>query len=284
MSEDLSEIPSGGWPGQAGEDDVPVLRATAAELARLERDQDRIAGGQLANAILRDPLMTLRVLRFLQQHRTRSQTADITTIAHALMMLGVARFFREFRGPPVLEQRLAAHAPAVERIRQTMSEARLASLFARDWAVQRHDIDPEEVMVAALLHDAAEIAWLCADPRRASGTVPVLPPEVRHRFFAHWGLPRILAGLLEPHAQRQPRELNVTLACELARACAHGWHGEALGLALGRAQRLLHLSAPELWERVRRIALQAARDWRVYGVYPAARLLPLLPEEHGRLT
>ena len=47
---------------------------------------------------------------------------------------------------------------------------------------------------------------------------------------------------------------------------------------LAHAQRLLHVSAPEIWERVRRVVLAAARDWTHYGVRPAAAWLPLLPE------
>ena len=82
---------------QLGETGVPVLRATVMELSRLEQAQDCISSNDLASVVLRDPLMTLRVLRYLCAHRTRSQTQDITTIAHALLMLGMARFFREFR-------------------------------------------------------------------------------------------------------------------------------------------------------------------------------------------
>src|SRR5262245_5889017 len=90
-----------------GESGVPVLRATVEELARLERAQERISSGELATAILRDPLMTLRVLNYLYRHRTRSQTHDITTIAHAIMMLGLGRFFREFDALPAIEDALA---------------------------------------------------------------------------------------------------------------------------------------------------------------------------------
>ena len=106
---------------------VPVLRTTAIELERMERDQDRISGNALSAAILRDPFMTLRVLRFLQSHRTRSQTADITTIAHALMMLGQARFFREFRKLPILDMELKSHLGALASIQAGMSRARLAA-------------------------------------------------------------------------------------------------------------------------------------------------------------
>ncbi|RPI38799.1 MAG: HDOD domain-containing protein [Betaproteobacteria bacterium] len=260
---------------QSVEAGVPVLRATAAELARMEREQDRISGNALSGVILRDPLMTLRVLRFLHGHRTRSQTADITTIAHAIMMMGLARFFREFGALAVLEEQAKLGTQTLARLHAAMSRARLAALFARDWAVHRHDLDPEEVMVAALLHDVAELLVLLRWPDAALQTAPA---ELRAKLFERLGLPGLIRELTEDDQTQNPRVLSVRYACELSRHCAAGWHDPAIGEDLARVQRLLHVSAAEIWERVRRVALQAAREWQVYGVRPAAAHLPMLPE------
>jgi hypothetical protein len=262
-------------PVEAG---VPVLRATALELERLERDQDRIAGNALAAAILRDPLMALRVLRFLQGHRSRSQTADITTMAHAIMMLGQARFFREFAQLPLLETQLKPYPETLERMRAALSRARLASLFARDWAMHRHDMDPEEVMVAALMHDIVDVLvmlrWPAARDEPSSAALTALRPRVLDRL----GLPGLIRDLAQDGNEHDARVLNVRYACELAAHCARGWFEPAIADDLAHAQRLLHVSPPEIWERVRRVVLQAARDWTYYRVRPAASYLPLLPD------
>lgn len=256
---------------------VPVLRATALELERLERDQDRISGNALSAAILRDPFMTLRVLRFLQSHRTRSQTADITTIAHALMMLGQARFFREFRKLPILDVTLKPHPDALVRIQAGMSQARLAALLARDWAAHRHDMDPEEVMVAALVHDITELLTALCWP--AGGSPPIAATALRLQLFEHLGLPGLIRDLAQDGNDQDARVLNVRYACDLARHCAQGWFDPAIAMDLEHAQRLLHISAPELWERVRKVVLAAAREWMHYRVRPAAAYLPLLPDD-----
>ncbi|MCC6535488.1 MAG: HDOD domain-containing protein [Burkholderiales bacterium] len=258
------------------EDGVPVMQATVDELARLERDQERVSSGTLSAAILRDPLMTLRVLRYLQSHRTRSQTADITTIAHAIMMLGLARFFREFAALPALEAPLATAPQAAEVAHALMSRARLAALYARDWALQRHDLDPEQIMVAALLHDLAELLALLRWPRGRAGYPGPGALGSRAGLHARLGLPNLVAELAEDSDIASPRRLNVQLACDLARHCAHGWQDVALADDLARVQRLLHISAAEVWARVRRTALAAAREWRYYGVRPAAAYLPLM--------
>jgi hypothetical protein len=260
---------------QAG---VPVLQATALELERLERHQDRISGNALAAVILLDPLMTLRVLRFLQDHRTRSQTVDVTTIAHAILMLGQARFFREFADLPVVEDRLQSHPTAIASIRAVISRARLAALFARDWAVHRHDLDPEEVMVATLVHDISDLLMLLRRPDGQETVPSLVAGDMRACLFDHLGLPGLIRHLAQDSERHEPRVLNVRYACDLAGHCAHGWHNPAIATDLAQVQRLLHASPPEVWHRVRRVVLQAAREWMFYGVRPAASYLPMLPD------
>lgn len=257
---------------------LPVLRATAVDLDRMERDQDRISGNALSAAILRDAFMSLRVMRFIHSHRSRSQTVDITTIAHAIMMLGQARFFREFTKLPVVDVQLKAHPQAVARIHAAMSRARLAALFARDWANCRHDMDPEEVMIAALLHDVTESLVVLWQPAADAQLPPAVAIDLRQRLFEQLGLPGLIRDLARDDSDLDARVLNVRYACDLARHCAYGWFDPAIAVDLANAQRLLHISAPELWERVRRVVLAAAREWTHYRVRPSAAYLLLLPD------
>jgi hypothetical protein len=249
---------------------LPVLRATVATLRRLEAQQDRIAGNALANAILLDPFMTLRVLKYLHGHRTRSQTADITTMAHAIMMLGQARFFREFHTPAIVEDQPAARPAVIERIHESVSAARLAALLARDFAVQRHDIDPEEVMVAALVHDVTEPLIMMEWPDERFDLDASAHAGLRAELFRSLGIPGLVTELTEDGETHSARVINVRLACELARRANNGWYDPHVHAALAEIQRLLHISAPEVWERVRKVVLNAAREWRFYGVRPVA--------------
>jgi len=256
---------------------LPVLRATVSGIVAMRAEQERIPGNALAAAILRDPLMTLRVLRFLHSHRTRSQTADITTMAHAIMMLGLARFFREFEPLPALEDRLGA--TVMEQVRALMIRSRLAALFARDWAAQRHDLDPEEVMVAALLHDVPKLLLALAGGP-VDLAVPIAP-ELHTQLFARLGIPGLVAELNDTGPASNPRVLNVHLACRLAHHCHAGWSAGAIRLELAGLQQFLRTSEPQAWERVRRTVLAAAREWRYYGILPAAAHMPFICDENS---
>jgi hypothetical protein len=196
------------------------------------------------------------------------------------MMLGQARFFREFEQLPALEERLDSAAAA--QVRTLMSRSRLAALFARDWAVQRHDIDPEEVMVAALLHDSAHLLGaLCAMPMDIQ---PAAAEALRTELFARLELPGLVAELNGDAAAPNARVVNVRLACLLAQHCLAGWPRQPIEDDLAQLQRFLRTSQPQAWERVRRIALAAAREWHYYGTLPALALLPFVAAESSSVA
>lgn len=60
-----------------------------------------------------------------------------------------------------------AGAPALLGVLQIIRRAQRAADYAQDWAIWRHDINMEEVRIAALLHDLAEILVWCSAPARA---------------------------------------------------------------------------------------------------------------------
>src|SRR6478672_10035371 len=102
------------WLRLLGSLKTPVLKSTVEEIARLQKDQDCVTGRDLSNVVLRDPLMTLKVLRFSQSRLTRRQPTEVTTVEHALMMHGVTSFFREMRDLTALETQLAGQPEALD--------------------------------------------------------------------------------------------------------------------------------------------------------------------------
>ena len=266
---------------------LPVLARTAAELELLRRDEDGVTPRLVAGVVLHDPIMTVQVLQFLQQNRSQHRNADITTIAHALMMIGTAPFFVHFSAHDSIEARLAGDSAARHGVLGVISRARQAAHYAHDWAKVRHDIDPEEIMIAALLHDMAEILLWCYAPplaleiidrlqrNRALRSVDVQQAVLGFRLIdlqlaliKAWQLPDLLRTLMDEQSTRNPRVRNVALAAALARHAAHGWDDLALPDDYTAIANLLGSSADEAAERVASVALQAATEWEWYGVPP----------------
>ncbi len=262
--------------------DIPVLRRTIEELARLRLDEDRLTARDISRVLLHDPLFTLRVLLYLQERRRPTQVTDITTVEHALMMLGVTPFFERFAKLSAIEDHLERFPEAMSGLMDVMSRAHCAALYARDWAAVRHDIKADEVAIAALLHDLAEMLLWCFAPDmalrilnmlRADGAMRTRDAqqtvlgfrilELQNALMLEWKLAAMLQSLMDDAHATHARQMNVVLAVNLARHSAHGWNNPALPDDYVAIQKFLNESEEDVMERIQRVALQSdnGRDW-----------------------
>jgi HD-like signal output (HDOD) protein len=248
---------------------LPVLRRTVRELAELRADEDSVSGRRIATVILQDPLMTLRVLVYIEANRRSAQNHDITTIERAIMMIGISPFFEKFSDLPTVEDQLGAHPRSLLGVLHVISRARQAAAYARDWALIRHDLDVDEVTVAALLHEAAEILCWCFAPelmqqitqrmqetpglRSAKAQTDVFGfdmHDIQLSLVKAWRLPELLITLINDDNAHNPRVQNVVLANNLARHAAKGWQDAALPDDYRAIASLLHMSNEQLLKRL----------------------------------
>ncbi len=249
------------WVAYYSQAEVPVLRHTRNALDEIRADAENTNARALTAVILQDPLMTLRVLAFLESHRGKSRNADITTIGRALMMIGVHPFFSAFDQLPLVEDQLKAHPQALLGLIKLIARTHKAAYWARDWAILRHDLEVEEITVAAMLHDVTEILMWCFAPslalkvrdlqaldrtRRSADIQQEVYgfrlDELQHALVHAWRLPPLLADLMDDSHAEHPRVLNVALAINLARHSAKGWDDPALPDDLRAVENLLHIS------------------------------------------
>lgn len=227
---------------------LPVLRVTKRRLDEMRQDVDRVDARELARIILQDPIMTVRMLAFIQPMRGRSLQHDITTIASAVMMAGMNPFFRRFDDMPTVEGMLKGQDPhALLGVLQVIRRAQRAADYAQEWAIWRNDINMEEVRIAALLHDLTEMLIWCFAPKlgleiRAlqqanptmrstdaqTATLGLTFEDIQLELCKVWHLPELLQNLIDASNASQPRVRNVALAVRLARHSSNGWHDPAL--------------------------------------------------------
>jgi len=284
------------WVLYLSEAEIPVLRRTIDELARLKANEDNITSRDIANVLLHDPLMSLKVIRYLQQHRKQSQTTDITTGARAVMMLGTTPFFNSFAVQQPVEDHLRDYPDALAGLKRVLSRSFHAAIYAREMATLRHDAEVDEITEAALLHDLAEILLWCFAPKFALEIRRLQLEDSRLRSSAaqqqvlgfrlltlqqalnrNWHVPQLLQELMDDNHPESPRTLNVTLAVALARHSANGWFDAALPDDYKEIQAFLRLDADHVRQVILKTTLLAARSWQWYGWPPSAALLPLLP-------
>lgn len=258
-----------GWVAFFGQTSIPVLRHTEQQLADLRAKASKSNARTISSVILQDPMMTLRVLAYIEAKRSKTRLTDITTIERSLMMIGMEPFFNDFQNLPLVEDHLKNHPRALLGLLKTIGRARKATHWAREWAIYRHDLDVDEITVATILYDFTEILMWCfapglallvAERQKADRTlrsvtiqteifgVPLY--QIKQALAGAWNLPRLLIALMDPQNAEQPRVRNVKLAVDLARHSANGWNNAALPDDFKAIEELLHMSHDALMHRL----------------------------------
>ncbi len=235
------------WVAKLSQSELPVLKHTARDLAALREDDNKLSAQSLAHAIKRDPIMTVKLLRYLQSHKHKAQTADVVQVEQALLMLGIESFFNHVAPQPLIEDLLKNHAVALPPVLRVIHRAHRASEYAYDWAVCLHDLHFEEVRMTALLHNIAEILMWCFAPdamlkirdiqhqdkslRSNAVQEDVLGftlATLQKSLVIQWELPELLHTLTDERSANHAHVRIVTLAINLARHSANGWDDAAL--------------------------------------------------------
>jgi HD-like signal output (HDOD) protein len=252
--------------------DMPILRQTARRLDEARQHIEQVNGRDIAAIVLQDPLLAIKVLAYIQQFRDTYLHSDITTIANAIMMIGVEPFFAHFahfESVDTIETRLKDEPQALVGALYVIRRVQCAACYAQKWAFERHDTNIEEIGLAALLHDLAEILLWCFAPclaieiHRRQQTDPALRSATAQlqvlgiRLFDlqlalcdAWKLPELLKTLMDDANAGLPRVRNVILAVNLARHSASDWNNPALPDDFHAIEKLLYIDRPTLLARL----------------------------------
>jgi len=250
------------WLAFLGAAEIPVLKQTARELDALREDAARLDTRSIAQVIKRDPLMTVKLLNRFQRLKSRS-SGDIIQVEQALMMLGMNPFFEQVPARPLVEDLLRGNLDALRGLLRVVRRSRRAAEFATEWAAHRVDLHYEDIRIAALLHDLAELLLWCLAPERMlevrrrqvndstlrsraaqEAVFGVAIADLQAGLAGMWALPELLLKLMDDASANEPRVRNVKLAVDLARHSADGWTDAALPDDYVRIADLLR-STPE---------------------------------------
>lgn len=239
---------------------LPVLRGTVLALARARQDPERASAQGLAQAVLQDPMMCVRVLGSCADFAGSLRT-PVETVTGAILLMGMDRFLAAAEAVPCIEDHLAPRPVALRAALQVVERSWCAARLAAAFAIHRQDDDAELAQQAALVGAAAEIAAWCASPlamlevayrlradpqlRSAHAQLQVLGVDLE-RIRGEWldarGVPESVRSLLDPAHAAGPASHGVQLALRLARHLQHGWHDAALPDDFAETGALLHIS------------------------------------------
>lgn len=255
---------------------LPILPASAHELTQIARRIDRVRPGEIADVVMRDPLLALQVLRFINQRERSQLAADVVSIEKTVMLMGVVPFLERFGRLPSLE-RLQPSPALLASIKNLIVEGQLLLRLSRDYAIQRYDARLDEVLMAAALANLNELLGLLApllDPSAPAKAASIGP------LLARFGVPDTICGLLEVRGETLPRETLQHAVLHLVYQSRRGWWWPEVAQNLACVAGVLGQEPSLVWQTFCRHALAIAEQESLqHRDFPVARWLPMLPGE-----
>jgi HD-like signal output (HDOD) protein len=249
---------------------IPVLRRTKRALDALAKNIENVSARDIANIAAQDPLMTAKLFALVAEKRSTRNTTEITSVEGCVFMIGVPPFFRAFANLRTAEERLRGTPHSLRGLLRVVRRSRKAATFAWDFAHWRTDLAIDEIAIAALLHDLAEMLVWCFAPELAlqieallkkhPGTRSRVAQEAVLKFVLHdlqlalfkrWHLPALLTDMMDSANATNPRICNILCAVNLARHSANGWDDPALPSDYEDVARLLNTSAAFVKTQIR---------------------------------
>jgi HD-like signal output (HDOD) protein len=228
---------------------IPVLKQTARELAKLKEDEDNLSARAISTVVLNDPFMVFKVLSYTNSHPGKHQVQDILEVEQAIIMLGTSNFFGHLSPDLLVDDRLKSNIPALTHLLKLIKRAHRAAYYAADWAALRKDLHSEEIWIAALLHDFAEMLMWCFAPEKMNAIFDMQKndkslrtkdvqqqilgfhtSDLQKELIKVYAMPPLLTQLMNDDGETEQdyRVKNVSLAVNLARHSANGWDDAAL--------------------------------------------------------
>ncbi|MBZ0134247.1 MAG: HDOD domain-containing protein [Rhodocyclaceae bacterium] len=277
------------WLERIRDQELPIFGRTAEQIRALT-DSDKAAVSQLADAILCDPGMTAKLLRIGNSVIFNTSGAQITTVSRAVLMIGFNQVRQVALSVAFVDALL--RGPVRERVLRELARACHAAVQARWLAVRRHDAQPEEVFIAALLYRFGDMAFWCLagetgdELEEALRLNPQTPGDVEQSLLGFrlpqltvaltrdWRVSPLLQSVLKGGYPKRSREYGVALAFRLAEGSEAGWGSKTARARLKEAADFVQLPVEDITEAIRKNAAEAAIIADCYGATAAARFIP----------
>lgn len=283
------------WADKLQHATLPALPISVETLAQLSADEN-VNMWNLARVVEKDPGLSVALLRRVNSGNHKRLRTEVTTVEHAMMMLGLTQV-----------RTLPNAIPLIDKVGEPKGRARAMGLIARSYhaahqarelARLRKDLEPDEIFLPAMLHNiGAMLLWLYAPAKMAqieelTARQQMEPEEAQYvvlgfgidhltlELARRWGLPALLQESLKSESAQKSRVYGIMLAVQVARAAERGWYHAEMTQLLEQLAELLGHQFGDTCARIHRFAVEAAQATACSRIVPAAALLlhPSQPE------
>lgn len=250
-------------------DALDALKATPDDDASLQR---------LANIVLREYALTLKVMRTANSAYYKRGGKPVQSAAHAMLLLG-ARTVRSLAASLLVFDHYRKRSPGLKEL---MLLSMLTANHARELAMLRRLPDPEEAHLAGMFRNLGEVLVAGYFPREYARILNQMEVNKKHAAVAafevlgftfedlgealakHWGMPEAVVASTRADGPAGVTELGAVVACahDLTSAVYRrdkDARGDGIADVMSRYARPLKLSQSEM-SAIMRSALRETKE------------------------
>lgn len=284
------------WVRQLEDQETPVFRQTALEVAEIAADPESGADA-LSRLIVRDPLLTTKVLKLSNSAFYNPSGRPVPNIGRALLVLGMERIRTICLSVALVET--MQRGKRLDRVRRELARSLLAAVLARSIAVETRLAMLDEIFVSALLRRIGPLLFWCIggeeattldgvlretqdDPATERAVLGFHLAHVSLPLAEHWKLSKLLVEILRGRIGTAPAKA-VLQGWEMAGALSDGWGSPRAKAAFAPLAGHLEVDGAQATLVVAR-AVRDARAWaQEIGAEELCGFLPEPPPEGGEI-
>lgn len=288
MSEKSQKIDD--WVKKISESDFPIFKSTVSAISNITLKDDASAS-ELAGAILRDPSLTAKILKFANSSYYNPSKAQTNTISRAVVLMGFEVVRDLSLSMAVIESLLKGKTREI--VADLMARSFHAATQARAIAQKNGETKLEEIFIATLMHDIGEMAFWCTAEAEIveefveeMETSELASDEVEKKvlgfkfidltksLLAKWNLNKELEEAINDAGSQKPHVQYIYLGRQVAEAVPSGWESNKAKKIYQKLAGKLGISIKDSKKMVRETAKTAAEVAKNYGASSVAELIP----------
>jgi len=278
------------WIQNLSEDKMPGFSGTVTDVTHAV-NSDRTSAADVAQAILRDPSLTSRLLKMANSFFYNPSSQEISTISRAVMVLG----FDQVRALALSLVLIDSLADGQQRDKLTAEIALSfhAAVQAQELAKKTKCKSPENIFVATLLSRLGNMAfWAFSDDKAQqllelvnSGEMSEQEAENEVLGFSlrdltrglskSWSLGELLDNALSDKKVKDQRLDVIEMAQLIAESTVSGWDNDSAQAAIEHVAEKLNLKVDSVKEFVHNNANNAKKVTKLYGITKASNKIPV---------
>lgn len=277
------------WVKFLSDHQMGVLAGTVKQLNQITQD-DKSHLGQLANAILKDPNLTSRILRISNSALYKGQGSQITTISRAIVILGF-QTIRDMALSLKLMDNLLGRNPD-QQIMEAVALSYHSAMQAKNLVFDLKPVHQEEVFVASLLSHVGETAFLSSRHPQIAEYMERIDAGMQKDKAADivlgctfdrltmalsraWSLSDMVAESIEKGIRSSdPLVQAVRLGGMIGRATLAGWESEEFGLVVRNVAKYTGKSVKECMGEIMHCCELTRKQATTFGVEQVQHLIP----------